>query len=334
MSKSPLQDGVERLSRIAGSAAGQIMEVTRDGSGTHLVDKLLEELQEAAAEVRAMLEASSWRMPDEEMERRIQHLIHGRNINEHGVDPFGAEPAYMRKVVPFIEFLYRVYFRTETHNIERVPDGRVLLIANHSGQLPFDGMVIGTSLLLERNPPRMIRTMVEKFVPTLPWFGTFVTRAGQVTGLPDNCRRLLDSEEAVAVFPEGARGISKPFSQRYQMTQFGHGFMRLALETGAPIVPIAVVGAEEQVINLANVQFLARLVGAPSFPLPLLLPILGPAAMWPMPVKYRIYYGEPLYFEGDPNDDETLMAKRVGRVRDAIDEMIQQGLKERRGIFV
>ncbi len=195
MSKSPLQDGVERLSRIAGSAAGQIMEVTRDGSGTRLVDKLLEELQEAAAEVRAMLEASSWRMPEDEMERRIQHLIGGRNINEHGVDPFGAEPAYMRKVVPVIEFLYRVYFRTEAHNIDRVPDGRVLLIANHSGQLPFDGMVIGTALLLERDPPRMIRAMVEKFVPTLPFFGTFVTRCGQVTGLPDNCRLVERKRE-------------------------------------------------------------------------------------------------------------------------------------------
>lgn len=334
MVKSPLQDGVERLSRIAGSAANQIIEVTRDGGSSRLIDRLLGELREASEEVTSILSKSSWRTPEAEMERRVKHLLTGRNFNEFGVDPFGAEPEYMRKVVPAIEFLYRVYFRAEAHGLENVPDGRCLLIANHSGQLPFDGLVLGTSLILEREPPRMMRAMVEKFVPTIPFFGTFCVRCGQVTGLPDNCRRLLEAEEAVAVFPEGARGISKPFSERYQMTQFGHGFMRLALQTNSPIIPIAVVGAEEQVINLANVEFLARMFGAPSFPLPALLPILGPLAMWPMPVKYRLYFGEPMYFEGDPNDDETLMSKRVGAVRDAIDGLIQRGLRERRGIFI
>lgn len=310
------------------------MEVTRDGRSTRFVDKILDELREASVDVRKLLQKSSWRMSDEEMERRVHTLLQGRNFNEFGVDAFGAEPEYMRKVVPAIEFLYRVYFRAETHGVQNVPDGRCLIIANHSGQLPFDGMMVGASMLLEREPPRIIRTMVEKFVPSLPFFGTFCVRCGQVTGLPDNCRRLLHADEAVAVFPEGARGISKPFSQRYQMTQFGHGFMRLALETNSPIVPVAVVGAEEQVINLANVEFLARLAGAPSFPLPALLPILGPLSMWPMPVKYRIYFGEPMHFEGDPNDDDTVMSKRVGAVRDAIDTMIQRGLRERRGIFV
>ena len=334
MAASPLQEGVERISRIAESAAGQIMEVTKDGRSARFVDRIMAEVQEAAAEVRAMLQKSNWRTPSVEMERRIQHLLDGHNFNEHGVDPFGAEPAYMREVVPAVEFMYRVYFRGEAHGVQNVPEGRCLIIANHSGQLPFDGMMLGAALLLERDPPRMMRAMVEKFVPTIPFFGTFCVRCGQVTGLPSNCRRLLEADEAVAVFPEGARGISKPFSQRYQMTQFGHGFMRLALESNAPIVPVAVVGAEEQVINLANVTWLARLIGAPSFPLPALLPLLGPLSMWPMPVKYRIYFGEPMYFEGDPNDEETLMSKRVQAVRDEIDTMIARGLEERRGIFI
>lgn len=253
MASSSFQDSVQRFSKIAESAAGQIIEVTKDGRSARFVDRIFAELNEAAAEVRAMMDGRSWRTPSDEMERRIQYLLSGSNINDHGVDPFGAEPAYMRKVVPAVEFMYRVYFRGEAHGVQNVPEGRCLLIANHSGQLPFDGMMLGASLLLERDPPRMMRAMVEKFVPSVPFFGTFCVRCGQVTGLPSNCRRLLEADEAVAVFPEGARGISKPFSQRYQMTQFGHGFMRLALETNSPIVPIAVVGAEEQVINLANV---------------------------------------------------------------------------------
>lgn len=335
MAQRPLRDGVERFSRLAGSAAGQIIEVTRDGGGSRFVDRIAEELGEAAAEIRSLLRGSAWRMSKGEAQQRIDHLLAGQNITEHGVDAFGFDPEYVQKVIPIIEFMYRIYFRAQAFDIDRVPEnGRLLLIGNHSGQLPFDAMMVASSLLIDRSPPRTSRAMVEKFVPTLPWFGTFIVRCGSVTGLPENCVRLLEADEAVLVFPEGARGISKPFTQRYQMTQFGHGFMRMALATNTPIVPFAVVGAEEQCINLANLEWLAKIIGSPSVPVPALLPLLGPAAMLPMPVKYRIYFGEPMTFEGDPNDDETVMSRRVGQVRDAIDDMIQRGLTERRGIFV
>src|SRR5690606_5450894 len=111
----------------------------------------------------------------------------------------------------------------------------------------------------------------------------------------ENCRRLLAAEEAVLVFPEGARGISKPFSKRYQLADFGKGFMRLALETGAPIVPIAVIGAEEQAPAI-NMRPLAKLLGLPSLPLVPYPPFVAP---WPLPVKYRLYFGEPMRFTGD-----------------------------------
>lgn len=333
MSRSPIQDGVDRIQRIAG-AAGQIIEVARD-SGSDTARGLWEEVLEAAADMRGLLAGPEWRTHNDELDRRVAILLGNKNLSQFGVDPFGFSPEYVRKIIRIIEFIHRIYFRTEVFDIERVPEqGRCLLIANHSGQLPLDGVVIGTSLLLDRDPPRMIRSMVEKFATRLPWFGTFCVRCGQVTGLPDNCRRLLENEESVMVFPEGARGISKPFSQRYQMAQFGHGFMRLALETRSPIVPIGVVGGEEQIINLGNFELLAKLLNAPSFPLPPLALLVGPLAMCPMPVKYRLYYGEPMLFEGDANEDDAVIAAKVNEVRVAVDRLVQRGLRERKGIFI
>jgi 1-acyl-sn-glycerol-3-phosphate acyltransferase len=170
--------------------------------------------------------------------------------------------------------------------------------------------------------------MVERYVQTLPFASYLFARWGQITGTPENCRRLLDEEEAILVFPEGVRGISKPFTQRYQLQDFGLGFMRLALESRAPIVPVAVIGAEEQ-IPAVNMKGLARLVGAPSIPLSLAPPFLP----LPYPVKYRIHFGDPLWFEGDPDDEDEILEEKVKRVRGEIQSMIRIGLKERRHIF-
>lgn len=246
--------------------------------------------------------------------------------NEYGYDPFGFNRDDALSAVSVAQFLYRRYFRCEAFGLENIPDGRVLLIANHAGQLPFDGLCIASAVLLERNPPRMVRAMIERYVPTVPFVSYLFARWGQIVGDPENCRRLLEDEEAILVFPEGARGISKPFWRRYQLEEFGQGFLRLALETRAPVVPVAVVGSEEQAPAI-NVRPLARLIGAPSFPLtPYLLPL-------PLPVKYRIYFGAPMRIEGDPDDEEDVLAEQVRMVRNAIQSMIQVGLKERKGVF-
>ena len=175
-----------------------------------------------------------------------------------GVDPFGLDPRWAKYAVGVAAFFHRFYFRTSVYGIGRMPPGRVLLVSNHSGQFPIDGMLLGAAMFLDAEPPRIMRSMVEKWTQTLPFVGTTFARVGQVVGVPENARRLLELGEAITVFPEGARGISKPFSERYKLTDFGLGFMRLALETDTPIVPIAVIGAEEQYISFGNMDMHGR----------------------------------------------------------------------------
>lgn len=267
-------------------------------------------------------------VPDDDIAGRTQALVvHG---NEFGFDPFGLSRESVRTAATIARWLYRHYFRAESFGIENVPaTGRLILVANHSGQLPFDGLVIGSACFLEPPQPRLIRAMVEFFVPTVPFASYLFSRWGQITGTPENCRRLLSAEEAVLVFPEGARGISKPFSKRYQLAEFGKGFMRLALETGAPVVPVAVIGAEEQA-PAVNVRPLAKLLRMPSFPVVPYPPFVAPV---PLPVKYRLYFGEPMKFSGDPDDDDEMLDDKVKQVKNRIQGMIHQGLRAREHVF-
>ena len=248
--------------------------------------------------------------------------------NEFGVDPYGFDLEYaVAAVAPFL-WLYRHYFRVELAGLENVPgEGRVVLVANHSGQLPFDAAMLTVALLLEKDPPRVLRALVERWVPTLPFVSTFMARVGQIVGTPENCRRLLAADEAILVFPEGVRGLNKPFSERYRLQGFGAGFMRLALESGAPVVPVAVVGAEEQAPSLVDLKPLAKMLGIPAFPItPMLLPL-------PLPVRYHILFGEPMRFEGSADDDDAEIERKVAEVERNVKALIDKGLLERKGVF-
>jgi 1-acyl-sn-glycerol-3-phosphate acyltransferase len=248
-----------------------------------------------------------------------------RPSNEFGVDRFGFDVEYLlAAIAPFI-WLYKNYFRVETHGIEKVPQGRVLLVANHGGQIPIDGAMVGVAMLLEANPPRALRSMTEKWAATLPFISTIFARSGQIVGTPENCRLLLEDGEAVMVFPEGVRGISKLWPQRYQLQDFGLGFMRLALDTGSPIVPIGIIGAEEQAPALLNLKPLGRLIGFPALPVTV-TPL-------PLPTKYRIYFGDPLTFTGRPDEEDVELDKKVRVVKSAIQTLLQQGLEERKNVF-
>jgi 1-acyl-sn-glycerol-3-phosphate acyltransferase len=248
--------------------------------------------------------------------------------NEYGVDPYGFDADFTVAAIAPLLWLYKHYFRVELHGVENVPsEGRVLIVANHSGQLPFDGAMLEVGLLIDKDPPRAARAMTERWVPTLPFVSTFMARCGQIVGTPENCRRLLAAGEALLVFPEGVRGLNKPFSKRYQLQDFGPGFMRLALESDAPVVPVGVVGAEEQAPAIFDLKPLARLLSMPALPVtPTLLPL-------PLPTRYHIHFGQPMRFTGSPDDEDAVIDAKVGRVKAEVQRLLVDGLARRKGIF-
>ncbi len=277
----------------------------------------------------AALEFIESQLGDDVLERinALEVQLGGRET-----DDFGFHPEHLKWVLPVAAFFYQRWFRAESHGLENLPDGPALFIANHSGQLPIDAAMIVTGLMLDADPPRAPRSMVERLVPSLPYVSVFFSRLGQVLGTPENCRHLLQQGYSVLAFPEGARGISKTYDQAYVLQEFGHGFMRLALETNTPIVPVGLVGAEEQYPTFWNLDSVARTLGLPAFPVIMnfFIPLIG---VLPFPVKYRIYFGSPLEFEGDPEEDESEIATKVARVKDAIDGLLRRGIDEREGFF-
>jgi 1-acyl-sn-glycerol-3-phosphate acyltransferase len=254
-------------------------------------------------------------------------------LNEYGFDPYGMSPDYLRRTSLPSMLLYRYWFRVETHDIDRVPPGRVLVIANHAGQLPFDAAMLSMALLLDAEPPRVARGMGEYWIPQLPFVSVAAARIGALVGTPANCVHMLENDECVLVFPEGVRGMNKLYRDRYQLMRFGSGFVRLALETRTPIVPVGIVGSEEQQPGFANLEPLARALGMPAFPITPGFPLLGPLGLLPMPVKYRIWFGEPIELEGEPSDEDVVIDAHVDRVREAIGGLLERGVAERSGIF-
>lgn len=255
-------------------------------------------------------------------------------LNEYGYDPYGFHPEAAAPMLTLQAMLYRYYFRVDAHDVERVPKGRVLLIANHAGNFAWDAAMLTVSMLLEADPPRLCRGMGEYFLWKLPFVGSAGARTGMMVGTPENCVHMLENEQCVMAFPEGATGANKPYSKAYQLQKFGQGFMRLALQTDTPIVPVGIVGSEEQQPGFANFEKAGRAIGLPSLPITISMPwfgLVGP--FFALPVKYRIYFGEALRFDGDSNEEDAAIQKRVDVVKREVDSLLKRGLRERSGIF-
>jgi 1-acyl-sn-glycerol-3-phosphate acyltransferase len=222
-------------------------------------------------------------------------------------------------------FLHRRYFRVESHGLESLPDGPVMLVASHGSHvLSWDGAMILASCLLHADPPRLAHGMAEHRLMELPVLGAAARRIGAVDGRRDTCQDLLDAGGVVLTFPEGTKALARRFRDRYRLVNFGHGFMHVALATDAPIVPVAVIGAEEEAPLLANPRWLARAVGTPVAP-------LTPTVVFPLPVKYRIHFGPPLHFRGPATKE--IVSRHVATVRDTLQELVRTGLAMRRHVF-
>jgi 1-acyl-sn-glycerol-3-phosphate acyltransferase len=279
--------------------------------------------------VDAVMGLSS-RITGEDLDEQLSRTLPVRTLNEIGVDPFGIDVDTTRLSIAALVYLHRYWFRTEVHGLENVPSGRALIVGNHSGQIPLDGIVIALAMALDSEHPRFPRAMLERFISTLPFLSVWFPRVGQVLGTPENARHLLEKDDALIVFPEGVKGISKNYSERYKLAPFGPGFMRLALETQSPVVPVAVIGAEEQYPSMADLKGIARVFGLPALPI---IPQLFLGFWLPLPVKYRLYFGEPLYFSGDPDDDDAAIEEKVWVVQATIQSMVNRGVKERKAVF-
>lgn len=260
---------------------------------------------------------------DPEIATRIDRLEH--DWNRYGIDTFGVSKEHLGKFYSLLAWFYRYYFRVTVHGIEHVPDrGRAMVVGNHSGGLPVDGGMVLTSLLLEHEPPRLAHGMVEKFAQRWPFVSTWFSRVGQFTGLPEHAVALLEDDRVLLVFPEGARGTGKLYSHRYELVGFGTGFMRLALQTGSPIVPFAFVGGEEALPTKFQFKSIAKRLGLPYIPVPAYL------IPFPMPIACDIYYGEPLVFEGTGAEADRVIEGYVDRVKARIVELINEGRVARR----
>lgn len=238
-------------------------------------------------------------------------------FGRHGVDPYGIVRDDVARLFQPLAFLYRHYFKVTVGGIENIPaSGRGMIVGNHSGGWALDGMMVITSTFLDMEPPRLAQGMAEKFINRVP-FGSFLSgRTGNFAGTPANAKHLLNNERLLMVFPEGAHGTEKLFTERHSLVRFGTGFVRLALKTGTPIVPTAVAGTADAIPTVFNLYKLAKLVGAPY------IPITPWGAALPKPVPVHIEYGEPMRFEGDGSEEDKVIVGYVDEVKTRIAELI------------
>jgi 1-acyl-sn-glycerol-3-phosphate acyltransferase len=265
-------------------------------------------------------------------------LLRRRVSGDFETDPWGYDPEVLNAVKPFFQFLYSRYWRVQVTGIENIPEeGRALLVCNHSGQLPFDGSMVGLAILNEHPNQRIVRTLFASWFPTLPFISSLFVKVGQTLANEENGVRLLEQDQLVAVYPEGYKGVGKLFKDRYHLARFGRGgFVRMALKTGSPMIPVAVVGAEETYISLAKSDFMARLIGFPYFPISPTFPWLGLLGFIPIPTKWYIDFGKPIPTDGygqHAANNMLLISQLTDQMRNIVQEMIYVRLAERKSVL-
>jgi 1-acyl-sn-glycerol-3-phosphate acyltransferase len=322
-----VQDGLCRIHAVDAGLEPEEREPEEVPRPSGTVD-LLEALRDALGD--------SWL----EQVSEVAGFVRRRVTGDYDVDEFGFDSDFTEHVLlPLIRPFYRYYWRVGSTGSENIPAGGALIVANHAGTLPADALM--TRLDVFERTGRHARELGADLVFRMPFIGEVGRKTGATLASNDDADRLLEAGELVAVWPEGFKGIGKPYKDRYKLQRFGRGgFVATALRTGSPIVPTAIIGSEEIYPLVYNVRTLARILGFPYFPITaqmFALPVLGPLALLPLPSKWFIEYGEPIdtsEYGPDAADDPMAVFDLTDRVRDTIQQMLYRNLMGRRSVFL
>ncbi|MFD9795567.1 lysophospholipid acyltransferase family protein [Streptomyces sp. NPDC059070] len=266
-------------------------------------------------------------------------FLRRRITGEYDVDEFGYDKELTDQVLmSLLRPFYEKYFRVEVKGVENIPaEGGALVVANHSGTLPLDGLMMQVAVHDHHPAGRHLRLLAADLVFMLPVVNELARKAGHTLACAEDAQALLERGEVVGVMPEGFKGIGKPFGERYKLQRFGRGgFVSTALRAGTPIVPCSIVGAEEIYPMIGNSKTLARLLGVPYFPITPTFPWLGAAGLVPLPTKWTIQFGEPIPTDGYPPEaaeDPMLMFNLTDQVREQIQHTLYKLLVQRRSVF-
>jgi len=266
-------------------------------------------------------------------------FLRRRVAGDYEVDEFGFDKELTDNVVlPPLRPIYKKWFRVECVGLENIPDeGGALLVGNHSGTIPIDGVMLSLAVHDDHPAHRYLRMLGADLVFTMPMIGQLARKTGNTLACAPDAERLLTSGELVAVFPEGFKGVGKPFSERYKLQRFGRGgFVTSAVRTGTPIIPVSIVGAEEIYPMIANVGILARALKLPYVPITPTFPLLGPLGLVPLPSKWLIEFGEPIptaHLGADAAEDPMVVFDLTDQVRESIQQTLYSLLLQRRSVF-
>ena len=276
----------------------------------------------------------------EEVVADVLAFVRRRVTGQYEVDEYGFDRELSEELLlPLTRPLYQRYWRVRTVGMGHVPsDDGALLVCNHSGTIPFDAVMVKVALLYEHPARRHLRLLAADLAISMPVIGPLARKSGNTLAHDDDARRLLDNGDLVGVFPEGFKGVGKLYRDRYKLQRFGRGgFVEAALRTQTPIVPVAIVGAEETYPMIANVKWLARLLGLPYFPVTWQFPWLGPLGLVPLPSRWVIEFGEPIDtkpYGPDAVDDPMTVLELSEQVHDQIQQMLYRNLAGRRSVFL
>lgn len=255
---------------------------------------------------------------------KLENALKDRYAKER--DPWGLEPSRAIKDIKVIWPFYKYYFDVQIHNKERIQDNPYMVVSNHTGQIPIDGLLICTAFATELNHPRILRPLVERFLTSLPFLGRWSSESGAVLGDRVNCLNLLKRGESILVFPEGVKGIAKESKDHYKLQRFTKGFLRMALASKVEILPIAVVGAEEFFPYVMHFKKIAKFLSLPALPLSLNL--------FPLPSPVDIYIGEPYLLPAELSAEalDEELEPHIIALEKQIGQLTQDGLSKKRSM--